>query len=86
MHTLCTLGDGLKGNKSLKYLFVRNCSIGDTGLQAISEALLHNKTLVELNLDGNPIGNNGILLLCMLIGFTFIYVMSAFLYFLQAIS
>ena len=62
----CTPGDGLKGNHSLQYLCIQNCSIGHTGFGTIAEALVHNKTLIELNINGNRIGNNGISLLCML--------------------
>lgn len=49
---------------------IQNCSFGHIGLTTISEALVHNKTLIELNIDGNRIGNCGVKLLCM---FTKIY-------------
>lgn len=53
-------------NHTLEYLLLNNCSIGHTGLDAMFKALVHNKTLVELHLDGNPIGRDGVSLLCML--------------------
>ena len=63
---VCTPGEGLKGNRSLQYLCIQNCSIGHHGFGTISEALVHNTTLIVLNVNGNRIGNNGISLLCML--------------------
>ena len=60
------IGAGLMENHSLEYLLLNNCSIGHTGLDAMFKALVHNKTLVELHLDGNPIGHDGVSLLCTL--------------------
>lgn len=53
-------------NNTLEYLMLDNCNISYTGLEALFEALIHNKTLVELHLNGNPIGSEGVSLLCTL--------------------
>lgn len=69
MHTN-PIGAGLKENHSIKFLSVRNCRISPIGIEAISEALIHNKTLDELNLSDNSIGNHGVSVICVLAKYT----------------
>lgn len=55
----------MRHNFSLKYLYLRNCKVGDRGSQAIAQLIDFNKTLVELEIfncgiaeaGGNAIGN-----------------------------
>lgn len=55
------IGDSLKNNPTLQELFITDIQIGDAGVQAIAEALLHgtNSKLVQLSLSNNGITDEG---------------------------
>ena len=47
----------------LKQLRVSRNGLGDAGCEAAATALIHNRTLLELDLSGNRIMNTGFLIL-----------------------
>lgn len=54
------LSDGVQWSKSLAYLSVAYCSIGEKGAQSIGELIVgKNESIKNLNLQGNPLGNSG---------------------------
>lgn len=53
------LGEALKGNKTLRSLYLLGSGIGDAEAQALVEGLQNNKTLTFLNLLANSIGDAG---------------------------
>ena len=52
-------GQGLRQNRALRKLFLRENQIGDEGAKALAEGLQHNRALQQLGLDGNQIGDEG---------------------------
>ena len=44
------LCESLMNNKALKYLFLRNCNIGDEGSTSIASLIDFNKTMIELEI------------------------------------
>ncbi|TPX36015.1 hypothetical protein SmJEL517_g01750 [Synchytrium microbalum] len=57
------LAQGLALNKSLKRLYLSNCSLGDTGVKSMAEALSKNTCVDEIYLSQNGITDGGAKLL-----------------------
>ena len=53
------LGEGLRSNTALQYLWLTANEIGDEGAQGLGEGLRSNTALQLLDLTGNPIGEEG---------------------------
>ena len=53
------LGDALKDKKYLEVLVLKKNDINITGLRALKDVLFNSKTIKELNLSSNAIGDEG---------------------------
>lgn len=53
------LGEALKDKKYLEVLVLKKNEINVTGIRALKEVLNLSKTIKELNLSGNNIGDEG---------------------------